>query len=171
MIMHSALTRKHKTESILGRYALAICLCAMLAMPTFFGCGKPGLELIPITGVVTLDGKPVQGAAVVFQFQGSGPPARGVTDQNGQFQLTTKKANDGVVAGLHTVTVLGYLDTPISSSDSPPDSDPEADPNQPRQGIWFVPERYSFPQTSQLTANVSTEIIHFEFPLTTEPQE
>jgi hypothetical protein len=140
-------------------------LVAAIVLVLLGGCAEPSLQLIPVTGVVTLDGDPVQGVALVFQYQGAGPPARGVTDEVGWFQLTTRQSNDGVVAGLHTVTILGFRH-PVASRGG----DEDADPNQPRDGTWFIPRRYAFGDTSNLEADVSSTNSHFEFQLATEPK-
>ena len=72
------------------------------------GCG--GSKFVPVSGVVTLDGKPYGKAAVSFQPVGdkSNPnPGRGssaYTDENGKFVLISDE-NDGAVVGTHLVRI------------------------------------------------------------------
>lgn len=74
---------------------LAGCLALALA-----GCGGP----VPVAGKVTLNGKPVAGATVVFIPEGGGPEAGAQTDEEGNFLLTTTKT-EGTIPGAYRVTV------------------------------------------------------------------
>jgi hypothetical protein len=72
------------------------------------GCHKRSnaIEVHPVCGVVTLDGKPVEDALVVFCPQSPALPAAiGKTDGEGRFKLTTTIANDGAAIGAYCVTV------------------------------------------------------------------
>lgn len=77
-----------------------VCVAMVLA-----GCGTSGPKLIPVSGTVTYNGKPVEGAVVSFQCQGAPKMATGTTDAQGRFQLATNKPGDGTIAGKHKVTV------------------------------------------------------------------
>lgn len=71
------------------------------------GCSK---KFVPVSGVVTLDGKPYGKAAVSFQpvgGPGNSNPGRGssaYTDENGRFVLISDE-NDGAVVGKHLVRI------------------------------------------------------------------
>ena len=70
------------------------------------GCGG-GPKTYKVDGVVILDGKPLAGATVAFMPQAQdGHLARGLTDQDGKFQLSTFGTNDGAVRGEYKVTVI-----------------------------------------------------------------
>lgn len=56
------------------------------------GCGKSGLELYPVHGRITLDGKPLADAGVMFLPGGNGPGAGGTTNCDGVFELVTVNA-------------------------------------------------------------------------------
>ena len=61
--------------------------------------------MIPVTGTVTLDGKPVDDVAVLFAPAAKGPAASGTTDAGGKFQLMT--VNDpGAVPGEYNVRLV-----------------------------------------------------------------
>ncbi len=77
----------------------------VLVLALASGCGKSGPETVPVAGKVTVDGKVVAGAAVMFLPTAGGRPATGVTDAEGAFRLETFKNFDGAVLGDHTVTV------------------------------------------------------------------
>jgi hypothetical protein len=69
------------------------------------GCGsKDGL--VKVEGVVTLDGKPLEGAMVTFYPEGSGHFANGMTDKSGAFTLTSYQPGDGATPGDYKVTVV-----------------------------------------------------------------
>ncbi|MDA1231753.1 MAG: hypothetical protein O2856_13345 [Planctomycetota bacterium] len=86
---------------------IAGSLLAVVFLSGFTGCGGDEVEkppLYPVKGTVTLNGTLLAGAAVTFHPK-SGPTARGVTDEKGEFTLTTFDGGDGAVEGTHTVTV------------------------------------------------------------------
>lgn len=135
------------TEARLRLAALALLVAA--------GCSR-SLELIPVTGIVTLDGKPVEDAAVLFMPMAGGPAASGTTDAQGRFQLSSVNQS-GVVPGEHQVTITKQTMLGIT-----PDGLPDAG------GIriqWHVPEKYSRPETSGLKANVDPSQGEFRFSL------
>lgn len=100
---------------------------------TMTGCGDSQFEFAPVSGQVLLDGKPVNGARVVFMPQASGdklvvgPYSNGETDDEGRFQLESvePRPNAGAVVGPHRVVVstrkthLDPEDRDIEIVDSP----------------------------------------------------
>jgi hypothetical protein len=73
------------------------------------GCGGP--TVAPVKGRVLFNGQPVKEAAITFspttatsQLE-TGKPGTGYTDENGYFELSTFKKNDGAIVGPHTVHV------------------------------------------------------------------
>jgi hypothetical protein len=83
------------------------------------GCGDEAFKTAPVSGVVTLDGAPLEKAAVVFapQRQGSsplvGPGSIGVTDADGRYQLQAHDRRRGAVVGPHTVSISTYEERPV----------------------------------------------------------
>ncbi len=86
---------------------------ALLLSALVVGCGGP-FQLAPVSGVVKLDGKPLEGAMVRFQPQRVGddpvlgPASIGVTDSEGQFTLRTNTKESGAVVGPHVVSVSTF---------------------------------------------------------------
>ena len=119
--------------------------------------------MTPVTGVVTLDGKPVEGAAVMFMPKAGGRPATGTTDDKGRFELQTETAGDGALLGEHTVTVTLQETTGVTA-------DPDGLSGEIAPGgikiKWIVPQRYSNPKTSNLKAKVEPGMKPVEFELT-----
>lgn len=75
------------------------------------GCGgTKGPDMGLVTGVVTMDGKPVKGARVTYipQVQGgkqSGSTSFGATDDEGHYELTYSNTQMGAVIGTHVVRI------------------------------------------------------------------
>ncbi len=97
-------------------------LCLLLA--AFAGCpgSGTGVDTVAVTGTVTLDGQPVEGANVAFAPKSAdGKAAAGATDASGRFTLTTIEAGDGAVPGSYGVTI-----TKAAGQVSAPAEDPRA---------------------------------------------
>lgn len=87
------------------------------------GCGGSPYDLAPVTGTVTLDGKPFIWGSVMFapinttsSETKSGKPAFSMLDSEGRFELTTYNENDGAIVGDHRVTVFCVQDGPNGPS-------------------------------------------------------
>jgi hypothetical protein len=82
-------------------YSLTLAAGGLLFLS---GCG--GSALPSVTGTVTLDGQPLDGAQVVFGPDGpGGQVATAVTDSSGRFRMGTYKPEDGVRPGKYRVTI------------------------------------------------------------------
>jgi hypothetical protein len=90
------------TRSALG--AVAGCAAAL----ALAGCQKKPPEIVPVSGVVLLNGQPLPHAVVTFtpMIQGFGAEyiATGVTDEKGRFRVACP-GKDGAAAGENRVTV------------------------------------------------------------------
>ena len=93
-------------------------LLVFITAAVITGCSKSGL--VRVEGIVVLDNQPVPEATVLFIPEGgTGQPAQGMTDENGKFQLTTFKENDGALPGAYKVTVTKSVAPP-----QPPEAEP-----------------------------------------------
>lgn len=92
----------------LSRRQAAWCVAALVAAAA--GCNRMNGR-IPVTGRVTLDGKPLFGVVVRFypspDTYGNG--GYGVADAAGRFTATTLQARPGLYPGSYSIT-LEYLD-------------------------------------------------------------
>ena len=87
------------------------------------GCGEPSIGSLPVTGTIKVDGKPIEGATVVFNPDGSGRSASGLTDAQGKYKLTTVVSGDGALPGKYKIGVSKHenenMDLPkVESGDS-----------------------------------------------------
>lgn len=106
-----------------------------------------GKSVIAASGKVFYRGSPVPGADIVFRPVGRAgqkraDSARARVEADGSFRLTTYRAFDGAVAGEHEVSITWY----------PPES-----VNGGQRGANRLPERYARPETSKLTATVTSD--------------
>lgn len=69
------------------------------------GCADGGPELAPVSGRVTLDGRPLENARVTFQPDGAKRPSYGDTDADGRYLLVHKRGEGGALVGKHTVVI------------------------------------------------------------------
>ncbi|MEM9659403.1 MAG: hypothetical protein AAF961_13680 [Planctomycetota bacterium] len=111
------------------------------------GCGSSQFDLVPVSGVVTLDGEPLAGGVINFQPNApagqttGGPGSSSHTDDEGRFEMETIQGEPGAVVGTHKVRIYSFSpETPIAS-------DSDAGPSKER-----VPHRYNY--RSELTFEV-----------------
>lgn len=85
------------------RVLAAMSLLALLIS----GCNSSGsVPPVPVSGKVTLEGKPVEGAIVTFLTKtGEGRSASGKTGADGAFKLTSINTNDGAPPGDYIITI------------------------------------------------------------------
>lgn len=91
---------------------LPIQTASRLAMLTALMCivGCTGESMVPVTGTVTLDGKPVSGLEVNFEPTGeigNRGTATGYTQADGSFSLMYPGYKEGAPLGEYTVRIIG----------------------------------------------------------------
>jgi hypothetical protein len=140
-------------------FLAAICVAAVT------GCGGPkgGPATIEVTGTVTLNGSPVDGANVLFSPDIGSSDGRlasqATTDSAGRFKLSTHvgggKFKSGIVPGKYVVTILKL--------------DPAAPKNTFTAPKNLLPPKYNDAKTSLLKADVAAgQPNDFQFELKSE---
>ncbi len=136
------------------------------------GCsGGPthGLDLQKVTGKVTLNGTPVEGAVITFSPKSEiERTAFATTDAEGHYELTTMSPGDGAVAGEYTVIVIKQDKASIAAPLEP--SDPNYGkstgyPGTKNNAKFITPQKYSSPGTSGLSATVEAGSNEIDFDL------
>ena len=125
------------------------------------GCGGGGPELGAVCGVVTLGGRPVPDAAVLFHPQaGNGSPSYGRTDAAGRYELAFTRDRDGAVLGRHLVVVETPGLWPIEIAEL------QANGVAAKGPVMILPPKYRRP--GALTAEVKPGENAIDFPLTND---
>jgi len=91
------------------------------------GCGPNGPPIAGVEGTVTMDGKPLPLAAVVF-IPENGRPAGATTDDAGRYVLTFSEGRKGALPGNSKVLITTKRDPRMSSDGKPLPSSPETVP-------------------------------------------
>ncbi len=103
------------------RILAAVAVTALVA-----GCGGDPYKVAPVSGRITLNGKPLPKASVTFSpvavggNQEPGPSSAGKTDADGRYTLSLiGKSGSGAVVGKHKVRIalLDEVDTSVDLPD------------------------------------------------------
>jgi hypothetical protein len=147
------------------------------------GCsGDDGLgSRYSVSGTVTYKGAPV--AKGTIGFVPENPSMRGATGEisNGSYSLTTQTAGDGALPGKYKVSIaakeavdLEYAKSLLRADLKKKGMDPSMMPvNVPpeymskasKQAKSLIPEKYSSPESSGLSATVEARSNKIDFPL------
>lgn len=131
---------------------LSVCVGLLVSN---LACGSKGLHgpaTDAVSGTVKFKGSPLADAVVTFHPNTKeGRSAVGKTTSAGSFQLTTIKTDDGAMPGEYRVTVSKMVDEGAPNTAAPFDM---AAPAQPAKYKSVIPQKYSKPETSELTATV-----------------
>lgn len=143
--------------------------CLVLAL-VFVGCTQSGdpnrPKTVRVTGTVTYNSSPVDGATVTFVPDGAGKRgAVAKTDSSGRFTLMTFEAGDGAIPGSYsvkiakTVTEGGLTEEEMENWEGP------GEPPQAKS-VDQLPVKYKDETTSDLKAEVTDGGNDFPFELT-----
>lgn len=83
----------------------------VLGLLSLGGCGSSGRKIVPVTGVVTINGHPAKNVVVSFQplsEKVDDNPGRGssaYTDENGRYTLIYDGEKPGALTGKHRVRI------------------------------------------------------------------
>jgi hypothetical protein len=123
-------------------------------------------ELVPVSGTVTLDDKPLAKATVTFIPVGTtrGDGGFATTDENGRYQLLSLQRKPGAPVGAYRVVISKRVMP--DGSDVPDESDVAPIDSPARE---MLPPQYSSEQDSTLSATVPEGGGTIDFPLTSAP--
>src|SRR5262245_17715200 len=129
----------------------------VLAAAAAGGCSaKPYQEhrpkVVPVSGMVRYNGKPLDGARVTFSNTAAGISANGLTDAQGKFTLTTFEPGDGAAPGHYQITVTKAVETGHPTAKTAPPIFRSGGAPRPR---WLIPPKYGNLATSNLAADVA----------------
>lgn len=155
-----------KMLTFVCRQSLSLCFLSALLLSA--GCGGSinadysKLDLVEVSGTVTLDGQPLSGATVAFEA-----PDRtfssGVTDASGHYTLMFNTEKSGCLTGQKTVRIKFVTDSETPEGET----ETEGAEKSPAASGQKVPEQYN--QKSTLTATVDADHTSFNFDLKSKP--
>ena len=121
-----------------------VLIAVLLVVP---GCSDGRPQRVPVSGTVTIDGKPVPYGSIRVWPAGQ-RMATGKIDKEGHFTLSCYGGNDGIMPGTHTVSV-----TAIENVNA-------------RTVRWHAPKKYMDPKTSDLKVKIDGPTDNLEVKLT-----
>lgn len=145
-------------------YSFALSLSALSAI-IWTGCGTAddGLpRTVKAAGTVVCDGKPLEGASIVFMQESGNYFARGITDSGGRFSLDAYESKSGAVPGTYKVTISKTVTVDKATPKAVPktladDAQHAAEGDPSLANVSWVndlPEKYNNPATSGLTVAI-----------------
>lgn len=129
-------------------------LVSILAiMIIIVGCSGPDghPQVVPVSGVITYKGAPVAGARVSFVSPNSSRSSDGVTNEQGEFTVTTMNTGDGALVGDNLITVA-FIDesAPAAQRFSGPSPEAAKSLTKEMQTLQDAPEKKAGPKKSLL---------------------
>src|SRR5262245_37267853 len=151
-----------RTSALYSITAIAV----LVLLPA--GCGGYGHtahieKVVPVSGVVTYQGKPLEGYRVVFMPSDGRRPATGLTDASGKFVLGTNTANDGAPPGMNKVS---FAWEPARTGQPGQETINDTPDKMPKPKIK-ISEKYNDPERSGVTYDVparGASDIKFDLP-------
>ncbi len=135
----------------LAHATFSVLLCVAL---TLAGCGQSGPQVAKVEGIVTLDGKPLEGAYVYFRHADGGRASRAQTDSAGHYTLNFSPSASGAIVGDNVVRITTFVETQMDDNGKPI-------PGTGRPEV--VPAKYH--ESGALTATVAPRGNSIDFPL------
>jgi len=135
-------------------------LASIVLLLLVAGCGgrDPNLpEMMPVSGAVTLNKKPISDAVVWFIPAGStrGPAAGGRTDQDGNYELFSARGETGTAVGEYRVTIQVVAGIDMMPGGDGGDETELLSIPPARPVASPLPRKYSIRAKTPLTATVS----------------
>jgi hypothetical protein len=137
-------------------------IVGLVAVASMVGCGPAAPKTVPGSGVVLMDGKPLEGASVNL-YSDDGTVASGKSDAAGKFTLKTTigvNTYDGVKVGKHKVAIAKTTNAGAKEDGEEPKDSKEM---ATRMGgsmtgsvkqTFIVPAKYNTPTRSGLECDV-----------------
>lgn len=140
-------------EELKPRNALFGALLVIGLLIFAVGCGDGRPTRVPVSGKVTIDGKPLEYGSIAFLASSGGRPGGSSLGKDGSYAVTMYTSKDGLIPGKYKVTVSGV------------------DWFSDKAGRWHAPKRYKDPETSGLTKEITVETDQLNIDLTWEGDE
>ena len=141
-------TTRGTTKPAFNRISGAfVGLALMTIVLVVAGCDRRPAR-VPVSGQVTVDGKPLEFGSITFYAVAGGRPGGASLAEGGSYSVTMHDPNDGLPPGKYTVTVAA------------------ADWVSDKACRWHAPKHYQDAKTSGLTAEIKNKATTMNFNLT-----
>lgn len=136
------------------------CLAVVVGSLVLAGCGaEEGLPVYPVSGQVFVQGKPAEGALVIFypidpqthDAEKFPPRPSGLVEADGTFQLTTSEPKDGARVGEYDVTIVWFKNASTEESAFAGGGESRRPSRDALKG------KYAQPKTSGLKASIANQ--------------
>jgi hypothetical protein len=117
------------------RHRLFLLLAAIFLLPTCLGCNRSGLDLQELSGVVSLDGRPIENGSIRFLPVAGDGLASGCVITAGRYRIPLAK---GLPPGKYRVQISAADQRGIDPHAPPPKMGEEGAPLKE-----LVPEKYN----------------------------
>lgn len=126
---------------------------SVVLLPAMIGCGNDFPGRVAISGIVELDGKPLEGASVAFVGDGGGALATATTDKLGEFRVKVAPGSNKVsISKVDPNAAAAMAEAPKAEDMLMGTPEQVKKMVQPKAG---VPEKYGNPSTSGLQFDIS----------------
>lgn len=155
-----------KTKGMFVKHLFSIASLGLACM-VGLGCGGSGdkwtagqPDTVDASGVVTLDGEPVEGATVVFGPVDGKYPANAITASDGSFSAAAFTSKPGAVPGKYKVALTKTIEDKDAKKKK---FDPGEDSEHAKDGggdvSWTngLPEVYKLPSTTPIEIEVPSD--------------
>ncbi len=88
------------------RFVLTVVLATFSIVSSGCGNGAKMEKVVPASGVLKFQGKPLEGYKLTFEPTGERQSATAISDAEGKFVLGTNRPGDGAATGKHKVAVV-----------------------------------------------------------------
>jgi hypothetical protein len=122
--------------TLAGRARFTAGAALAVAAVGLAGCGDGGPQIVPVSGIVTIDGQPLTYGHIQVIPTGW-RPASGRIGTDGRFTLTTTVSGDGCAVGTHPVAILAGESLTSETMK------------------WHAPQKYADIKTSDLTVTIT----------------
>ena len=147
-----------------------MALMGLLSMSMFVGCsGASSVKVYPAGGTITYDGKPLEGATVMF-VPAKGAPSDGTTDASGKYTIKTNGKPGAPVGSNKVMVSKAPAGIPSNMPANPTPDDMKLmmqKGGKPLAAKSEIPEKYSQVEGSGLSADVTSNASQnvFDFDL------
>lgn len=131
-----------------GRLRSLCCGLALLLLGGVTGCGDDRPAMVPVSGIVTIDGEPMTYGFIRMVREEGGRAATGTIGPDGKFEMLTYEKGDGVVPGTYGIEIA--VSEPLSDTKTK----------------WHAPKEYASRKTSGLRETIDKGTNNLEIRLT-----